>query len=395
MLTARNSGSTGCIPKAAYSPALSAKSLEPNLKLGIIGFPACGKTSLFNAVVGGQQPVGQYTNLPGSHLAVMKVPDPRMEKLREMYHPKSFVLAAVDCVDFTGLISGTGGGTGGGKEVKGEILGKLREVDGIVHVVRAFESSGVPHVLQSVDPLRDLGETNNELLFADLAQCTARVEKLRVQSAKPTKTQEQDKKELATLEKVLRLLEEGKAVHGFTPANDDERRHLAAFQFLTHKQQVVVFNVGEGDAAPGGKAAALVEKVPGSLALCAKLEMEIGQLPEEERAAFLKDMGIAEPASARLARQAYAALDAIPFFTVGEDECRAWTIHRGDTAVAAAGKIHTDLAKGFVRAEVFACDELLAAGGEKALKAAGKFRLEGKEYVVKDGDIVHIRANTR
>ncbi|MBI3831524.1 MAG: redox-regulated ATPase YchF [Planctomycetes bacterium] len=363
------------------------------MKLGIIGFPACGKTSLFNAVTGGLQPVGQYSGSPGSTLGVMKVPDPRMFKMREMYKPKSFVLAAVDCVDFTGLISGTGGS--GGKEVKGEILGKLREVDGIVHVVRAYESSEVPHVLESVDPMRDLGETDSELLFADLAQCTSRVEKLRVQATKPTKTQEQDKKELATLEKVLKLLEDGKAVSTYTPASDDEKRHIAAFQFLSSKKQAVVFNVAEGDLGPGGKAEELTKKVPGSIALCAKIEMEIAQLPEAERAEFLQSLGIAEPASARLARQAYGALDAIPFFTVGEDECRAWTIHRGDNAQAAAGKIHTDLAKGFVRAEVFAYDELIAAGDEKALKAAGKFRLEGKEYIVKDGDIVHIRANTR
>jgi len=360
------------------------------VKLGIIGFPASGKTSLYNAVTGSILPVGQYAGTPGAALAVMKVLDPRMEKLRQMYKPKSFVLAACDCVDFTGLISGTGGT---GKEVKGEILGKLREVDAIVHVVRAFESSGVPHVLESVDPLRDLAETDSELLFADLAQCTARVEKLRVLAAKPTKTQEQDKKELATLEKVLKLLEDGKHVHGFTPANDDEKKHVAAFQFLTNKKHVVVFNVGEDDLGP--KAAALENKVPGSIALCAKLEMELSQLAEAERKEFLESLGIAEPAAPRLSRQAYAALDAIPFFTVGEDEVRAWTIHRGNTASQAAHRIHSDLAKGFVRAEVFGYEELIAAGDEKALKAAGKFRLEGKEYVVKDGDIVHIRANTR
>lgn len=363
------------------------------MKLGIIGFPACGKTSLFNAVTGGAQAVGQYSGTPGSTVGVMKVPDPRMFKLRDMYKPKSFVLAAVDCVDFTGLISGTG--AAGGKEVKGEILGKLREVDGIVHVVRAYESSEVPHVLESIDPMRDLGETDNELLFADLAQCTSRVEKLRVQATKPTKTQEQDKKELATLEKVLKILEDGKPVSTYAPISDDEKRHIAAFQFLTNKKQVVVFNVAEGDLGEGGKAAELEKKVPNAISLCAKIEMEIGQLPEAERSEFLASLGISEPASARLARQAYAALDAIPFFTVGEDECRAWTIHRGDNAQAAAGKIHTDLAKGFVRAEVFGYEELLAAGSEKELKAAGKFRLEGKEYIVKDGDIVHIRANTR
>lgn len=363
------------------------------MKLGIIGFPACGKTSLFNAVTGSTHPVGQYATTPAQTLAVMRVPDPRMEKLKAMYNPKSFVLAHVDCLDFAGLISGSGGG---GKEFKGELMGKLREVDAIVHVVRAFDSSDVPHVLETVDPRRDLAETNSELLFADLYQCEARIQKLKHQVTKTnSKTVEADKKELATLEKVHALLEAGKSVHDFHTEHEDEKKHVAAFQFLTEKKQVVVFNVAEGDLAPGGKGEALQKEFPGSLALSAKIEMEIGQLPADERDMFLKDLGITEPVAGRLARQAYAALNAISFFTVGEDEVRAWTIQKGDSAVIAASKIHTDLSKGFVRAEVFGYDELMALGSEKALKAAGKMRLEGKEYIVHDGEIVHIRANTR
>ena len=362
------------------------------MKLGIIGFPACGKTSLFNAVTGSTQPVGQYSATPGQTLAIMKVPDPRMDKLKEMYHPEKFTLASVDCQDFTGLISGTGGG---GKEVKAEILGKLRQVDAIVHVVRAFESTEVPHVLETIDPKRDLDETDSELLFADLAQCEGRLEKLRVQVTKPTKTREDDKKELATMEKIHALLENGKRVREFQPANDDEKKHLANFQFLTSKKQVVVFNVGEGDLAAGGRGEDLKKQHPGSMVLSAKIEMEIAQLPADERDLFLKDLGLSEPVAARLARQAYAALNAISFFTVGEDEVRAWTIEKGDNAVTAAGKVHTDLARGFIRAEVYDHSELTALGSEKALKAAGKMRLEGKEYVVQDGEIVHIRANTR
>jgi hypothetical protein len=253
----------------------------------------------------------------------------------------------------------------------------------------------MPHVLETVDPLRDLAETDNELAFADLVQCEARVTKLRHQLKTPGRVHEQDKHELATLERLLPMLEGGKKVRDFDPANDEERKHLAAFQFLTAKQQVIVFNVGEEDLVPGGKAEKIGTDVPNSIALCAELEMEVSKMPEEERAAFLKDLGLGEPAVARLARQAYTALDAISFFTVGDAEVRAWTLRRGGTALDAAAKVHTDLAKGFIRAEVFAYDDLAAAGDEKALKATGKWRLEGKDHVINDGDVVYIRANTR
>ncbi|MCX7805103.1 MAG: YchF family ATPase [Planctomycetota bacterium] len=364
------------------------------MKLGITGFPACGKTSLFNAITGARLPVGQYSSSPGLVSATMKVPDERLKRIWSMYEGSRLVYAAVECVDFTGLISGKRG-EGSGKEIIGEILGKLRQVDAIVHVVRAFEDPGVPHVLGSVDPMRDLEETNGELLFADLVQCENRIAKLKVQVTKPTKTQEQDRKELATLEKVYAILESGRPAREFVPHTEEERRHVAAFQFLTMKKQVVVFNVDENDIGPGGKGENLEKQVPGSLALCAKLEMEIAQLPEEERSEYMKVMGIKEAVAGRLARQAYAALDALSFFTVGFDEVRAWTVRRGDTALDAAAKVHTDLARGFVRAEVFRCEDLIAAGSEKALKAAGKIRLEGKEYQIRDGDVIFIRANTR
>jgi GTP-binding protein YchF len=360
------------------------------MKLGIIGFPACGKTSLFNAVTSSNQPVGQYSGTASTHLGTVRVHDPRMYKLKDIYKPKSFVLAHVECADVSGLISGEGTQ----KEISGEVLGHVRQVDAIVHVVRAFESSAVPHVLNSVDPKRDMAETVSELQYADLAQCEQRVKKLRNQVTKPTKTQEQDKKELAVLERLLAHLESSHPASTFTTSNDDERKVVAAFQFLTAKPILTVFNVGEGDL--GDKSAALEKEYPGSIALCAKLEMELAQLSDEERAAFLSDLGIKELAAPRLVSQVYAALGLLSFFTVGEDECRAWTIHKGDNAQQAAGKIHSDLAKGFIRAEVFAYDDLLAAGGdERVMKAKHPVRLEGKEYPVKDGDVLNIRANTR
>jgi hypothetical protein len=361
------------------------------MKLGMIGFPGCGKTSLFNAVTGSNQPVGQFSGA-GTHLATVRFHDPRMYKLRDIYKPKSFVLAHMECDDVSGLISGEGTQ----KEISGEILGHVRQVDAIVHVVRAFESSAVPHVLESIDPKRDMSETVSEILFADLAQCEQRIKKLKSMVLKASKTQEQDKKELAVLEKLFSHLENGKPVSEFVLHNDDERKIVAAFQFLTAKPILTVFNVGEGDLGPGKKAEALEKEHPGSIALCAKLEMELSQLSDEERKVFLEELGIKEPAAPRLVSQVYSSLGLLSFFTVGEDECRAWTVHRGDNAQQAAGKIHSDLAKGFIRAEVFTYDELMAAGGdERAMKAKHALRLEGKEYVVKDGDVLNIRANTR
>jgi ribosome-binding ATPase len=362
------------------------------MKLGIIGFPACGKTSLFNAVTGSSQPVGQYAGTAHTSLGTVRVHDPRMYRLKEIYKPKSFVLAHMECADVSGLISGESAQ----HEISGEVLGQVRQVDAIVHVVRAFESSAVPHVLESIDPKRDMAETASEILFADLAQCEQRVKKLRGMATKATKTQEQDKKELAVLERLLALLEGGKPASEFPTSNEDEKRIVAAFQFLTAKPILTVFNVGESDLGPGGRAEQLEKDNPGSIALCAKLEMELSQLSEEERKEFLDTLGIKEPAAPRLISQVYTALGLTSFFTVGEDECRAWTIHKGDNAQQAAGKIHSDLAKGFIRAEVFTYADLDAAGGdERAMKAKTAVRLEGKEYVVKDGDILNIRANTR
>jgi len=362
------------------------------MKLGIVGFPACGKTCLFNAATGSNLPVGQFSNTPSVHMATVRVHDPRMYKLRDWYKPKSFVLAHMECEDVTGLIDGKGEH----KQVSAAVLGGVRQVDAIVHVVRAFESDDVPHVLDSVFPSRDMAETINEMLFADLAQCEQRIKKLHPMVAKSSKTQEQDKKELALLEKLQAHLEKGTPVSTFALSNEDEKKIVAAFQFLTAKPIMTVFNAGESDLGPGGKAEQLEKDFPGSIALCAKLEMELSQLGEDERAEFLKELGIKEPAAHRLVHMVYQGMGLVSFFTVGEDEVRAWTLHKGDNAHQAAAKVHTDLAKGFVRAEVFSYADLEAKGGdERALKAQHGMRLEGREYPVKDGDIITIRANTR
>jgi GTP-binding protein YchF len=284
---------------------------------------------------------------------------------------------------------------GAGHAVSAQALGKLRQVDAIVHVVRAFEDDEVPHVLESIDPDRDLDTTSAELLFADHAVCETVVEKMRAVAKKPTATQKADQAKLEVLERLLAVLDEGRPVRDFRPEGADERKAVDQYEFLTAKDHVTVFNVDEDDLGHGDLSKRLTADHPGSIALCAKMEMELARLPEDERAVFLSDLEITEPAAALLAHQAYAALGAISFFTVGPSECRAWTIRRGDDAVTAAGKIHTDFAKNFIRGEVFSVEDILEYGDEKALKAAGKMRLEGKEYILREGEIFHVLANTR
>lgn len=358
------------------------------MRLALIGLPGSGKTSLHNTLTGGEEPVGTFSGVPGGRTAVVGVPDPRLEHLREFYQPKKYTPATYDCVDVTGLISGQAGHA----EVSAEILGLVRDMDALVHLVRAFEDEKVPHVLGSVDPARDLQRAREELAFADFAVAEKRIEKLRVQVTKPTPHVEDDKAELAVLERVRDALEQAEPARSAGISQDDEKR-IRSFQFLTLKPEMVVFNVRENAGRDEADWARIAGEGVSYLTLCASLEMEVGQLPEADQAAFIEELGMGEPASARFLRASYELLGLQSFFTVGEDEVRAWTIRRGDDAVTAAGKVHTDLAKHFIRAEVVAFDDFRSNGDMKGARAAGKLRTEGKSYVVCDGDIVNVLHN--
>ncbi len=361
------------------------------MRIAIIGLPQSGKTTIFNALTGAHKATGVHG---GTNVAVVRVPDERMEFLRQMYNPKKFTLATVEYIDVIGIFTGTGPGR---PEVASAIT-LLRESDAIIEVARAFKDDSVPHPKGSIDPQRDLREISSELLITDLGIVEKRAEKLQKSIVKPTKTQQQDKEELEILLKCKDALEKEQGI-GSIHLTDAQKKVVRSFCFLTQKPRIVVLNIGEdqmGDktlapplippASSGGSGG--VEEVT---SMCGKLEMELEGLEEQERGEFLKDMGIDELSGNKLIRLSYKILHLSSFFTVGEDEVKAWTISEGDNAVTAAGKVHTDIARGFIRAEAVHFDDLKQLGSMKDMKAHGKLRLEGKDYIVRDGDIINFR----
>jgi len=344
------------------------------LRLALVGVHGSGKTTLFRAFAGGT----------GTGMAVVKVRDPRLERLRDLYKPRKYTPAAVEVLDLQGL-PGPGEPSSNRRP---DLLAAARESDGLLLVVRAFEEPSYPYAEPRPDPAREAVHLGGELAFADLDIALKRLEKLEAQ-AKRTGWKDPDRKEADALRKVVKVLEEGGAVRD-AGLGAEEEKLLRGFRFLTARPWVLVASIPEG-GDPG-----LAEGLPGTFAsratLPGKAEAEIAELPEEDRAAFLKDLGIARPAAEVLLEAAFRGLGALTFFTVGEDEVRAWTLRGGASAVEAAGAIHTDLARGFVRAEVVASEDLLALGSMAEVKKAGKFRLEGRDYVVRDGEVVHIRS---
>jgi GTP-binding protein YchF len=296
------------------------------------------------------------------------------------------VHATVDALDVPGFDFTSDHGRAAARR----LIGQIRTVDMLVFVIRAFEDPAVPAYRNSVDPKRDLAELQTEVLLADLELVTTRVEKLEKQVLKPTKTQAHDKMELALQKRLQEAIEAERPISSVVET-DEERAMIKSLGFLTLKPMAVVVNVGEGDLDkqidPG-----VVNEMP-VVTLSAKLEQELAQLDEESRKAFMSDLGIRESAAGKFVKVCYAATGLISFLTVGEDEVRAWPIKTGTTAVDAAGKVHSDIKRGFIRAETMAYEDLKALGDEKAVKAAGKMRLEGKDYVVKDGDIINFRFN--
>lgn len=357
------------------------------MRLGIIGLPNSGKTTIFNALTHQNLPTGAATSGQFEvHTAIVNVPDARVDKLKALYNPRKTVNATVTYADIGGLDKGISEGG-----LKGQFRNELSQVDGFVHVVRAFEDDTVPHPYTDVNPQRDLEILDGEFLLADLVTVEKRLEKL--QSDIRIKGKNVDKAvpvELELMEKFKAHLEAEKPLYELEITPDQEKS-IKGYGFLTSKPVLVVVNIGDQakDVSELVKYNRAGSKLVG---LQGKIEAELSQLDAADAEMFMQEYGISELSAARVISLSYELLAIQSFFTVGEDEVRAWSVAIGATAPEAAGAIHSDLQKGFIRAEVMKYDDLVAAeGSEAALKAAGKFHLQGKEYIVQDGDIVHIR----
>jgi ribosome-binding ATPase len=353
------------------------------MKLGIIGFPQSGKTTIFNSLTRGNTPTTASAGRIEVHTAVVDVPDPRVDQLSAMFKPKKTIYAKVTYADIAGLDSGSAK-----SGISGQLLNQLTQMDGLIHVVRCFGDPNVPHSAGSVDPLRDAASMEGELLLNDLIAVERKLERLVEERKKGGTDKVLNERQTVLFTRLHEILSAEKPLRG-TEISTEEEKLLSGFGLLTRKPLLVLLNLGEGQAAPD---VAKVTTCP-SVALQGKLEMEIAQLPPDDAAVFMQEYGIKELSLNRMISISYDLLDQQSFFTVGEDEVRAWTTKRKATALEAAGEIHTDIQKGFVRAEVVACQDLLELGGMAEAKAKAKLRLEGKEYIVKDGDIMHVRFN--
>lgn len=361
------------------------------LKIGIVGLPNVGKSTLFNALTRSRG--AQAANYPfctiEPNVGIVEVPDSRLKTLADLVHPERVVPAAVEFVDIAGLVKGASVGEGLGNK----FLTHIREVDAICHVVRLFPSGDIIHVDGSIDAKRDRETIETELQLSDLQMVTGLIE--RGKNAARTGNKEKIA-ELALAEKLKAVLEQGKMASE-TVLTPEEKPFVQNWQLLTNKAMIYAANVSEEQLASVSVEQARAQlALPSSFQLVlvsAKLEEELNDLVPEEGAALLRELGVQSSGLDRLIRSAYEALGYITYFTAGEKEVRAWTIHKGDTAPQAAGVIHTDFEKGFIRAETIAFDDYVAGGGEQGAKEVGKMRTEGKEYVVKDGDVMHFRFN--
>jgi GTP-binding protein YchF len=366
-------------------------------KLVIIGLPQAGKTTVFNALTRSEAETGGFgAGGDEPNLANVKVPDPRLDLLTDLFKPQRKVPADVQYLDVGGIAKGISE-----KGMSGQLLGHLSQADALVHVVRAFEDENLEHSEGSVDPIRDVETLNLELTFSDLSVVDKRITRLVAQIPKLRGAErELYEREQEVMHQLKEALENDTPLRDVIPTLDpDDAKNLRGFGLLTAKPLLVLFNVGESQL--GDAATQLVEDAKARFersgvaidALAGQIEMEIGRLDAEDAEVFMADLGIEESGRDRVIRLSFGLLGLMPFFTVGPDECRAWTIRRGATAVEAAGEIHSDIQRGFIRAEVVGYDDLIAAGSLAEAKKNGTFRREGKTYVVQDGDTINFLFN--
>lgn len=362
-----------------------------SLTAGIVGLPNVGKSTLFNAITNSRVEAANYpfaTIQP--NVGVVEVKDERLQKLSEIFEPARTIFTTFEFTDIAGLVKGASNGEGLGNQ----FLANIRNVDAICHVVRCFEDKNISHVYNRIDPLDDISIINMELILADLASCDNRLGKLE----KRLKTKEKDaQRDYELLQRIKKCLEEGRLITSLQ-CNEEEKELIKSFQFLTSKPTIYVANIKEEEVDcpennPHYQALAQYAQAEGCelVAVAAKIEEELSDLPKDEKMALLAELGIKHSGLEEIILKAYSILGLHTFFTVGKDECRGWTFKDGMKAPQCAGVIHTDFEKGFIRAEVYSYEDFLQYQSELKLKEAGKLRLEGKEYVVKDGDIMHFR----